>query len=288
MSAQQFMSAAPKKRKFANGGAIDFTVPDMADGGRFITDPQPFNKGGAAIKTLDQMAAEMLQKGVKLESPARRGFLGLGKAADFPLAKMDTKALEKMQSEMRGAPAITEKSVTIDPGKGAAKSTLKSVSETPMTRREVLQSAAGQVMRGALPDLGGIGEVTKVAESVAAPATADVLIPSLLAKAMKMGLNEEQAIKFVEQNLPKGVQGADKIDTGTMHYLFDAPYEFASNPSFEGASRLEVMRDILQQPTQGSPFQLRGALRGVQRENPNVYRNLKETATDIKQYGHEN
>ena len=42
MSAQQYMSAAPKKKKFANGGAIDFSIPDMQDGGRFIPRPTTF------------------------------------------------------------------------------------------------------------------------------------------------------------------------------------------------------------------------------------------------------
>ena len=292
--ADQFMSAAPKKtKKFANGGAIDFTTPDMADGGRFIPDAQPFNKGGAAKKTLDQMAAEMMQKGVKLgDKPdlARRGFLGLGKASDFPLAKLDTKTLEKMQSDLKGAPAITEKSVTIDPGKGAAKSTLKSVSETPMTRREVLQSAAGQAMRGVLPDLGGLGNVAKIAESAVAPAavSADVVLPGLVAKALKMGLNEEAALRFIEANLPKGVKGAGNIDVGTMHYLMQSPFEYASNPSFEGASRLGMIRDVLQQSPDASPYNIRGALRGIKRENPEAYRDLKDVATDIQQYGHEN
>jgi hypothetical protein len=282
--ADQFMSAAPKKtKKFANGGAIDFSVPDMADGGRFIPDAQPYAKGGSAAKTLDQMAAEMLQKGVKLESPARRGFLGLGKAADFPLAKMDTKALEKMQSEMRGAPAVTEKSVTIDPGKGAAKSTLKSVSETPMTRREVLQSAAGQVMRGALPDLGGIGDVAKVAESVAPQAYEASAIPGLMAALMRTGMSPDEAGVMVEKLIPKAPQGWPAM----VGDRIKAPAENLPHVG-QDTPLMSIFGEMVRPAFQNGPFSIRPEMRDLRRLSPEDYNALKETARDIKQYGHEN
>lgn len=291
--ADQFMSAAPKKtKKFANGGAIDFTTPDMADGGRFLPDAQPFNKGGSAKKTLDQMAAEMMQKGVKLgDKPdlARRGFLGLGKASDFPLAKMDTKTLEKMQSDLKGAPAITEKSVTIDPGKGAAKSTLKSISETPMSRREVLQSAAGQAMRGVLPDLGGLGglgNVAKVAETVAPAFTFD-MVPALVAEAVRKGMSEEQAMTFIRGMMP----AAEK------RFRIDDMYDAYKNPEFftslEGKTGPgEVMRSMmgaLPESLTGAPLSsIRPRIRAMQERAPEVYNQLRQTAKDIGEYGHEN
>ena len=289
----QFMSAAPKKtKKFANGGAIDFTTPDMADGGRFIPDAQPFNKGGSAKKTLDQMAAEMMQKGVKLgDKPdlARRGFLGLGKASDFPLAKLDTKTLEKMQSDLKGAPAITEKSVTIDPGKGAAKSTLKSISETPMSRREVLQSAAGQAIRGVLPDLGGLGglgNVAKVAET-AAPAFTFDMVPALVAEAVRKGMSEEQAMAFIRGMMP----AAEK------RFRIDDMYDAYKNPEFftalEGKTGPgEVMRSMmgaLPESLTGAPLSsIRPRIRAMQGRAPEVYNQLRQTAKDIGEYGHEN
>lgn len=285
--ADQFMSAAPKKtKKFANGGAIDFTTPDMADGGQFIPDPQPYAKGGSAAKSLDQMAAEMMQKGVKLESPARRGFLGLGKAADFPLAKMDTKALERMQSDLKGAPAVTEKTVTVDPGKGAAKSTLKSVSETPMTRREVLQSAVGQAVRGALPDLGGLGNVAKIAET-AAPAFTFDMVPALVAEAVRKGMSEEQAMAFIRGMMP----AAEK------RFRIDDMYDAYKNPEFftalEGKSGPgEVMRSMmgaLPESLTGAPLSsIRPRIRAMQERAPEVYNQLRQTAKDIGEYGHEN
>lgn len=284
--ADQFMSAAPKKtKKFANGGAIDFTTPDMADGGRFIPDAQPFNKGGSAKKTLDQMAAEMMQKGVKLESPARRGFLGLGKAADFPLAKMDTKALERMQSDLKGAPAITEKTVTVDPGKGAAKSTLKSISETPMTRREVLQSAAGQAMRGALPDLGALSSLGNVAKAVESVPKAMPVMPEtlqgLIAHFAKKGLDEDDTIRMLEK------LGHDEDDVMFMLNPMRNPDEFVADFGEDAMKPSRALSNLINHGVGESPMTMRGPLREIKRENPAMYNDLIRAARDISEYGFE-
>jgi hypothetical protein len=290
MSAQQYMSAAPKKKKFANGGAIDFSIPDMQDGGRFIPDPQPYNKGGGVKKTLDQMMAEMALKGTKLaDKPdlARRGFLGLGKASDFPLAKMDTKALEKMQSELKGAPTITEKSVTIDPGKGAAKSTLKSLSETPMSRREVLQTAAGQAMRGILPDLGGlsaIGNVAKVAETAAAPtALPSSMIAPLLAQAAEQGMKLSDALKFVRSKVPN----ADEL------FELEETFRNYKNPSridYEDdlLTPSDVMRDLLAAQKKPSIMAARPEMRAMRDMAPKKYEELKDASRDFSMQSIEN
>jgi hypothetical protein len=290
MSAQQYMSAAPKKKKFANGGAIDFSIPDMQDGGRFIPDPQPFNKGGGVKKTLDQMMAEMAQKGTKLaDKPdlARRGFLGLGKASDFPLAKLDTKTLEKMQSDLKGAPAITEKTVTVDPGKGAAKSTLKSLSETPMSRREVLQSAAGQALRGVLPDLGGlsaIGNVAKVAETAAAPtALPSSMIAPLLAQAAEQGMKLSDALKFVRSKVPN----ADEL------FELEETFRNYKNPSrmdYEDdlLSPSDVMRDLLAAQEKPSIMAARPEMRAMRGMAPKKYEELKDVSRDFSMQSIEN
>lgn len=266
MSAQQYMSAAPKRKKF--------------------------NKGGSAKKTLDQMMAEMAQKGTKLaDKPdlARRGFLGLGKASDFPLAKMDTKALEKMQSDLKGAPAITEKTVTVDPGKGAAKSTLKSISETPMSRREVLQTAAGQAMRGVLPDLGGlgaVGNVAKVAETAIPTFTFD-MVPALVAEAVRKGMSEEQAMDFVRSMMPKA-QERFRIDD--MFQAYKDPEVFTALDNKAGPG--EVMRGMmgaLPESLTGAPLSsIRPRIRAMRERAPEVYEGLRQTAKDLGEYGHEN
>ena len=284
MRADQFMSAAlKKKKKFANGGAIDFSIPDMQDGGRFIPDPQPFNKGGGVKKTLDQMMAEMAQKSVKIaDKPdlARRGFLGLGKASDFPLAKMD-------KDMFKNAPAITEKSVTIDPGKGAAKSTLKSISETPMSRREVLQSAAGQALRGVLPDLGGlsaIGNVAKVAETAAAPtALPPSMIAPLLAQAAEQGMKLKDAMNFVRGKVPN----ADEI------FELEETFRNYKNPSridYEDDLLLpsDVMRDLLAAQAKPSIMAARPEMRAMRGLAPKKYEELKDVSRDFSMQSIEN
>ena len=264
MRADQFMSAAPKRKKF--------------------------NKGGGVKKTLDQMMAEMAQKGTKLaDKPdlARRGFLGLGKASDFPLAKMDTKTLEKMQSDLKGAPAITEKSVTIDPGKGAAKSTLKSISETPMSRREVLQSAAGQVMRGVLPDLGGLsamGNVAKVAETAAAPtALPSSMIAPLLAQAAEQGMKLSDALKFVRSKVPN----ADEL------FELEETFRNYKNPSridYEDdlLTPSDVMRDLLAAQKKPSIMAARPEMRAMRDMAPKKYEELKDVSRDFSMQSIEN
>jgi hypothetical protein len=264
MSAKQYMSAAPK--------------------------PKKFNKGGGVKKSLDEMMAEMAKKGVKVaDKPdlSRRGFLGLGKASDFPLAKLDTKTLEKMQSDLKGAPAITEKTVTVDPGKGAAKSTLKSLSETPMSRREVLQSAAGQALRGVLPDLGGlsaIGNVAKVTETAAAPtALPSSMIAPLLAQAAEQGMKLSDALKFVRSKVPN----ADEL------FELEETFRNYKNPSrmdYEDdlLSPSDVMRDLLAAQEKPSIMAARPEMRAMRGMAPKKYEELKDVSRDFSMQSIEN
>jgi hypothetical protein len=239
--------------------------------------------------TSREMMAEMAKKGVKVaDKPdfARRGFLGLGKASDFPLAKLDTKTLEKMQSDLKGAPAVTEKTVTVDPGKGAAKSTLKSISETPMSRREVLQSAAGQVMRGAMPDLGGLsamGNVAKVAETAAPQAYEASAIPGLMAALMRTGMSPDEAGAMVEKLIPKAPQGWPTM----VGDRIKAPAENMPHVG-QDTPLMSIFGEMVRPAFQNGPYSVRPEMRDLRRLSPEDYAALKETARDIKQYGHEN
>ena len=284
-TARHSKQAAP--RRYANGGAIDFSTPDMADGGRFIPDPQPYNKGGSVKKTLDEMAAELMQKGVKVaDKPdlSRRSLFGLGSKPAFPLANLDTKALEKMQSDLKGAPAITEKTVTVDPGKGAAKSTLKSLAETPVSRREVLKTAAGQVVRGALPDLGGLsalGNVAKAAESVAAPAVMPETLQGLIAHFAKKGLDEDETIRMLEK------LGHDEDDVMYMLSPMRNPVEYVADLGEDSMTPSRALSNLINSGTNEPPMTMRGPLREIKRENPDMYKELIRAARDISEYGFE-
>jgi hypothetical protein len=303
MRADQFMSAAPKKKKFANGGAIDFSTPDMADGGRFIPDPQSFNRGGGVKKTLDQMQAEIAQKLKPQPQPdlSRRKFFGLGKAEQLmpfdsamQLNKKDPAFQEALALYMhdnrnmfKNAPAITEKTVTVDPGKGAAKSTLKSLSETPVSRREVLKSAAGQALRGVLPDLGGlsaIGNVAKVAETAAAPtALPSSMIAPLLAQAAEQGMKLSDALKFVRSKVPN----ADEL------FELEETFRNYKNPSrmdYEDdlLSPSDVMRDLLAAQEKPSIMAARPEMRAMRGMAPKKYEELKDVSRDFSMQSIEN
>lgn len=298
-TARHSMQAAPKPRRYANGGAIDFTSPDMADGGRFIPTAQPFNKGGSAKKTLDEMAAELAKKSVRVaDKPdlARRGFFGFGSNPAFPLANLDTKALEKMQSEFKGAPAITEKTVTVDPGKGAAKSTLKSLSETPVSRREVLKTAAGQVLQGALPKglMPDVGDMAKQIADIATPIVpSKSSIPAMMAAAIKAGMNEEEAVAHVASQFTKPprfgglmAKGEDPAEYLTdhlerLHGNISEPY-INYNPEMTGAVRpSKAFQELIDRETETlKPLQLKPIMRELKSVDEQMYSNLIKAAKD--------
>jgi len=277
MRADQFMSAAPKKKKF--------------------------NKGGSVKKTLDEMQAEIAQKLKPQPQPdlSRRKFFGLGKAEQLvpfdSAMKLNSKDpafqealalyMHDNRNMFKNAPAITEKTVTVDPGKGAAKSTLKSLSETPMSRREVLQSAAGQVMRGVLPDLGGLsamGNVAKVAESAAAPtALPSSMIAPLLAQAAEQGMKLSDALKFVRSKVPN----ADEL------FELEETFRNYKNPSridYEDdlLTPSDVMRDLLAAQKKPSIMAARPEMRAMRDMAPKKYEELKDASRDFSMQSIEN
>jgi hypothetical protein len=280
-SARQSVQAAPRK-KMATGGTV-----------------QHFNKGGKALKTLDQMQAELFKKGTKAaDKPdlSRRSFFGLGARPSFPLANVDTKALEKMQQELKGAPALTEKSVTVDPGKGALSETIKSVAATPMSRRSVLQSAAGQVLQSALPsgsfaDMLKPGEIVKQAAQAAAPA-ASMSVQGLMAQAIKNGLDIDEAVALVKRQMPKVPE--DRLEDIATHMT--DPYEWMAyeqqlkgDSAIPGISPSEALRRVIgdYENLDRSPMGMRGQLRDIKKVDPDKYKELTDFARDASRYGFE-
>jgi len=300
--------ARPLMKK-AVGGAVDFTQPDMSDGGQILQDPhlyatggtvQRFDKGGRAAKTLDEMVAEMAKKGVRMaDKPdlSRRSLFGLGSQPTFPLANLDTKALQKMQAEMKGAPAVTEKSVTIDPGKGGVSETIRSVAETPMTRRSVLKSMAGQAAQHVLPK-GALPSVLDAAEEVAqkavtsAPAytvVTEAMIPGIVAEGLKMGYSFPRIMKMIEGELGTGLKnvGPEDIER-TYQNLLDprsvaTEFEHKVSPG-EAWQSLTGVESAFGTPTS----RLRQSMRSVKEADPELYNTLRDVSRDISQYGHEN
>jgi hypothetical protein len=272
--ARHEMRAAPAKPKYAGGGKVK--------------------------KTVQQMADELLVKGTKLaDKPdlARRSLFGLKAQPlmEMPIAKLDDKALARMEKQYAkegAAPTITEKTTTVSPDAGATKSTLKSITETPVSRRTVLKSAAGQAMQGVLPQsmvptpsvAGLVGSAAQTVAKAAAPTAAamPITLQGLIARAAKMGLDEDDTIKMLEN---MGV--ANEYDVMYMLPSMRNPYDFYEDLGEESMSAARAMSNLINHDINSPAMSLRGPLREIRRENPGMYDELKQTARDISQYGYE-
>lgn len=286
MRADQFMSAAPKKKKF--------------------------NKGGSVKKTLDEMQAEIAQKLKPQPQPdlSRRKFFGLGKAEQLTpfdsAMKLNSKDpafqealalyMHDNRNMFKNAPAITEKTVTVDPGKGAAKSTLKSISETPMSRREVLKSTAGQVLQGVLPKglMPDVGDVAKQISDITTPiAPTKSSIPAMMAAAIKAGMNEDEAVAHVASQFTKPprfgglmARGEDPAEYLTdhlerLHGNLSEPY-INYSPEATGAVRpSKAFQELIDRETETlKPLQLKPIMRELKSVDEKMYSNLIKAAKD--------
>jgi len=286
VTARHALTAALNK-KYANGGPVDFSTPDMVDGVQYIPDAQLYGKGGLAKKTLDQIAAEMLQKGVILENPSRRSFFGLNldPAKSYPLVKSESDVFKEV-------PVLPEKTVSVKKAAASSKSNpaqspLKSLSEAPLSRRDVLQMTAGQVLRGALPQgaLPGLGDVAKVVELVVEPTAAPAMslsLQGLIARAAKHGLSIDDTTDMLVK------LGHKEDDAFWMQSMMNDPFEFSGDYMTDYAMpRMEAIGNLISSSSK-KPMSMRNELRDIKRENPDMYQKLREAANDIFTYGHEN
>lgn len=257
-------------------GAIKLPEP-YAQGGAV----QAFSGGGKALgkKSLDEMQAELLSK----EGLSRRALFGL--KPDYPLAKtpeplskveQEVKRAEQAARSQGQAPSVTASRVDVDPGTGRKKSIMESVTETPMSRRTVLKTAGSQVAQNMLP----MGDIAKALD---VPMTAPIsaiqqatraapIAPSaaaLMAQAVKMGLDEDEAVKYVMSRVAKPL---DEEGLGLMHSTISDPYSaILDDPDWLYKFNKRGKRGELMGPGELMSVQL-----GVPRES------LKSTLRDIR------
>lgn len=236
-------------------------------------------KGGSVKKTLDEMQAELAKKGVK-DAPdlSRRSFFGLPQSQSFPLAKLPTKELEKL----RDAPSVEQSMTRITPSADAPKieQTVKKVAETPVSRRTVLRSATGQVLKG----VPGVSEIAKdVVGDVAQTAAKQVMpmvpltVQGAIARAAKMGLDEDQTVALL-----KRMGMANESD---LYYLMPSlrnPYDIDRDVDI--ASRAQILSEYLG-TNRRKPMEMRSPLREIKRENPEMYEQVRRAAQDLYEYG---
>jgi len=259
-----------------------------------------FAGGGSAKKTVQQMADELLMKGTKVaDKPdlARRSLFGLKAqpAMDFPLARIDDKALTKLEKQFGKegkAPTLTEKTTTVSPDAGATKSTLKSITETPLSRRTVLKSAAGQVMQSMLPmdELAKLADIPAAATPVGAMAQAarvapalPVTVESVLAAAMNRGLRKQEAIDVAAARFPE----FDFNELEDRWRVLKDPYrqigEYSDDADvdlLEMSRPAENMRGIIGAPMSGPLMATRPYMRAMREASPRIYGKAKEFSKD--------
>jgi len=260
-----------------------------------------FAGGGSAKKTVQQMADELMVKGTKVaDKPnlARRSLFGLKAqpAMDFPLARIDDKALTKLEKQFGKegqAPTLTEKTTTVSPDAGATKSTLKSITETPVSRRTVLKSAAGQAMQSMLPmdELSKLVDVPAAATPIGAMAQAaraapalPVTIESVLAGAMNRGLKKKDAIDVAAARFPE----YDFAEIEDRWRVLKDPYRQIGEHSDDGDVDLlemsrpaENMRGIIGAPMTGPLMATRPYMRALKEASPNIYEKAKAFSKDV-------
>lgn len=261
-----------------------------------------YQAGGRVKKTVQEMADEMLLRGTKTAQKepvnlSRRGFFGLPESKSMPLAKIDDTTLDKLEKKYAKegqAPTVTERTTTVSPDAGKTQSTLKSITETPMSRRAVLKSAAGQAIQGMLPDTGMIGDIAKAVnpvESVVKQAAAPSLTnPWAMAMALlKQGKTEKEVMDILTQ---KGIKPSDVYDENTAYFESDlgTMIDRITNPSSYLANEFADLKrpsEALSEITHGhlpsdvSPMQWRGTLRQMREANPDAYRGMLNTAKDL-------
>ena len=287
-----------------NEGTYDTGTPDIGkkEGGA-VAPTRGYQKGGGVKKTVQQMADELLLKGAKTtDAPnlSRRSFFGLRAQppADFPLARLDDKALARLEQQYGKegrAPAFTERTTTVSPDAGATRSTLRSITETPMSRRSVMQAAAGQIMRRALPGVGdvvpGVSDVLPVApiaKAVEAVTRAAPVLPvtleSVLAGAIGQGDKMKDAINLARQQFP----GYDPDLVKDVYWTLKNPYnnvhldaDDADLADFFGMSRpAENMRAFTGAPSDSPLYSMRPYMRALKQASPKVYDTAKAYSKD--------
>lgn len=253
-----------------------------------------FQAGGSAKKTVQQMADEMLLRGKskpvkETVDLSRRGFFRLPESKSMPLAKIDDKALEQLEQKygkQGQAPTITEKKVEVSPDAGKTKSTLKSITETPVSRRTLLQAAGSQALQGVLPNTGVIGEIAKVAnpvesvvKQVATPGMMYEGIPGMIAAGLREGMSEEDVVSMILGTY-RGVDPSRVAQA--VSSIKDPTSVMFEDRIGPGDAMMQLIG------TEGPPMANRGALRYMRKIDPNKYGEIRDTARDISRYGFEN
>lgn len=250
-------------------------------------------EAGKVSKTLQAMKDELLLKGLLKDQPvdlSRRLLFGLQPTQDMAgreLAKVERQAAKEGQ-----APTIVKSTTSVSPDAGKTSRVVEQLMQTPVSRRQVLQSAASQAVQGALPKgalptpLSGVEDL--VSQAVAPAAASADMIPGLIMTAIKQGIPENEIPQFVRSKLGSAQPSKlfDPNDRTQMELLYrnlTDPMGAPNDWEFFGPMRPSGALNVMLQ-TPGDvvpPMQMRGALRQIRDADPERYRQMINSAKDF-------
>jgi hypothetical protein len=233
---------------------------------------QGFSKGGDAKKTVQQMADELLTKGVKTPDLSRRGFmrlpdLGGPKESKLPVPAKD---MERFQTEK----------TTVDPLSGSVEKVVEKVAQTPMSRRQVLQGALAQTAQRILPSVAmqPVKDVaSEVAKTVMKPTVfSPSTIQGAIAQGLKLGQSDEQILKAVTQQFGDAVDPEELLDV-KIPAMRDPGEYYSVGEELGAPGPLEIFRTYTDNFGEDN---LKQVMREIRSANPELYKTLKDAARD--------
>jgi hypothetical protein len=163
---------------------------------------------------------------------------------------------------------------------------IEKIAEMPVSRRTLFKGAGSQALQSMLPARGIVQALspTNVAKEVIGEAVrpaGPTTMQGIIAQAARMGLDDEQTLKLLRTLGP----GAES-DALYMIDTLRRPMDFVGDLGEEAVGRGRAMANLLGTDVQ-RPMQMRGPLREIRRENPEMYEELRQVARDVADYGHE-
>lgn len=164
--------------------------------------------------------------------------------------------------------------------------TVEKIAEMPVSRRTLFKGVGSQALQSMLPARGIMQALSPT--NVAKEAVKEAIRPAgpttmqgIIAQAARMGLDDEQTLQLLRRLRP----GADE-DALYMVDTLRRPMDFAEDLGEEAIGRGRAMANLIGTDIE-RPMQMRGPLREIRRENPEMYQELRQVARDIAEFGHE-
>lgn len=304
---------------YAGGGPVigEEYTPDMSDGGRAMHGPQAFEDGGRVTpEEMHGIYPAQPRRPEKYDFERAKASLGRvpGNVAEFvipqdmvdvamyafPFGKVGKVLGGGMVAfnpgEAEAGKVDTARRALLglrsapEPQAGAlvprVEQSIEKIAEMPVSRRTLFKGVGSQALQSMLPARGIMQALspTNVAKEVIGEAVrpaGPTTMQGIIAQAARMGLDDEQTLKLLRTLGP----GAES-DALYMIDTLRRPMDFVGDLGEEAVGRGRAMANLLGTDVQ-RPMQMRGPLREIRRENPEMYEELRQVARDVADYGHE-